>query len=95
MRQDELPLEVLENREIMFGYQLRLLVEDLKMPITDRVEMVMEDGHRTAVTVIAERFGFDVSFQEAPKIVQRSGAGPRVLVRCERSSKHGRQRILA
>ncbi len=79
----------------MFGYQIRLLIEDLKLESTDRVEMVMENLHPGIVVQVAQHFGFTASFSEAPPIVQRNGTEDRILVRCVRGGgKHGHSRIV-
>lgn len=80
--QNLLPEAVISNREIMFGYQLRLLIEDLSKLITERVSLVFEDMHREVIVEVAMRHGFIVMFSPVHPML---GEG-RIFVSCERTS---------
>lgn len=79
MKLSELPIELLENREMLFGYQIRLLIEDLKNPLTERISMVIEDINRDVILQIANQLGFLAEFSSLSK------KDTRVMLRCERS----------
>lgn len=81
---NELPQEILQDKAALFGYQFRLLAEDLGQRITDRVSMTMVDMHRSALVHLATRHGFLVSITPAPEFF---GAGTScIYVNCERLS---------